>query len=101
MGNDRRRLALVDGEVDLLREVARRGGAERALTTREAALLAYLASRPLEAISREELQTRVWGYARAAITRTVDTTVRRLRQKIERDPANPVHLMTVHGQGYR
>ena len=64
-------------------------------------MFAYLASRPGEAVSREELYAQVWGYADAVVSRTVDTTVRRLRTKIEADPSNPAHLQTVHGQGYR
>ena len=42
-----------------------------------------------------------WGYARFPTTRTVDTHVLRLRQKFERDPERPEHIVTVHGQGYR
>jgi DNA-binding response OmpR family regulator len=43
----------------------------------------------------------VWGYERFPTTRTVDTHVLRLRQKFETDPERPVHILTVHGQGYR
>ncbi|MEQ1508010.1 MAG: winged helix-turn-helix domain-containing protein, partial [Myxococcota bacterium] len=92
---------LTDGAVDLGREVVRRHGKVTPLTTREAALFAYLASRPGQAVSRDELHTRVWGYAAAVVSRTVDTTIRRLRAKIEVDPSQPAHLQTVHGEGYR
>jgi DNA-binding winged helix-turn-helix (wHTH) protein/tetratricopeptide (TPR) repeat protein len=94
-------VAITDGTVDLGRELVARGGLLTPLTTREAALFGYLASRPGEVVSREQLQTEVWGYAAAVVSRTVDTTVRRLRTKIELDPAQPAHLQTVHGQGYR
>jgi predicted ATPase len=92
---------LADGAVDLSREVVIRAGAHTPLTTREAALLRFLASRPGTPVSRDELHTQVWGYASAVVSRTVDTTVRRLRTKIEADPGRPAHLQTVHGQGYR
>ena len=95
-------LPLELGTVDLVREqlVLHAGGVQR-LTTREAALLRYLAARQGETVTREELQTEVWGYAPDLVTRAVDNTVRRLRRKMERDPAVPDHLLTVHGEGYR
>ena len=69
------------------------------LTTREHRLLAFLAARPLEEVSRETLLSEVWGYASSTETRAVDATVMRLRRKIEADPRNPVHLTTVWGSG--
>jgi DNA-binding response OmpR family regulator/predicted ATPase len=71
------------------------------LTTRERALLAYLAAHPSRDVPREELLTEVWGYSEQVLTRTIDTTVRRLREKIERDPTQPTHLLTAFGVGYR
>ena len=62
-------MPLLDGTVDLQREVVRRGGTVEALTTREAALLAYLVERAGQPVSREQLQTEVWGYSAAVITR--------------------------------
>ncbi|MEZ4234986.1 MAG: winged helix-turn-helix domain-containing protein, partial [Myxococcota bacterium] len=94
-------VTLSDGTVDLGRELVTRRGQVTPLTTREAALIAYLAARPGEAVSRQQLHVDVWGYAASVVSRTVDTTVRRLRAKIEVDPAQPAHLQTVHGQGYR
>jgi predicted ATPase/DNA-binding winged helix-turn-helix (wHTH) protein len=96
-----RRLALEDGWVDLTHGLVHRGAAPISLTGKETDLLAWLGARPGYAASREELQREIWGYADSIVSRTVDTTVRRLRMKIEADDANPVHLLTVHGVGYR
>jgi DNA-binding response OmpR family regulator len=52
-------------------------------------------------ISRTELLNEVWGYNNYPTTRTVDTHILRLRQKLERDPTDPVHFRTVHGTGYK
>jgi DNA-binding response OmpR family regulator/tetratricopeptide (TPR) repeat protein len=83
------------------RLVLRPEGEPLPLTTREADLLQYLAARPQVAVSRDELLASVWGYADTVVTRVCDNTVRRLREKIERDPSRPEHLITVHGTGYR
>jgi len=76
-------------------------GASGKLTTKEAQLLAYLASRPSTIIPRDELLREVWGYADHVLSRAADHTVTRLRKKIEPDPSNPIHLLTIHGTGYR
>jgi two-component system alkaline phosphatase synthesis response regulator PhoP len=78
-----------------------RAGREVRLTRKEFELLHYLAEHPGEVITRDRLLDEVWGYEQFPTTRTVDTHVLRLRQKLERDPERPVHLLTVHGQGYR
>ncbi len=77
------------------------GGDERALTAKEFDLLWLLASHPGVVFSREILMERVWGYQAAVDTGTVTVHIRRLREKIERDPSKPVHLQTVWGVGYR
>jgi DNA-binding response OmpR family regulator len=82
------------------REV-RRGGDLLKLTVKEFDLLWFLASNPNEVFSRDQLMDRVWGYAAALDTGTITVHVRRLREKIERDPARPVVLETVWGVGYR
>lgn len=64
-------------------------------------MLAYLAARPGEDVTREELLQEVWGYRGDVVSRTVDTTLQRLRSKVEREPKNPAHILTVHGLGYR
>jgi two-component system response regulator VicR len=52
-------------------------------------------------ISRDELLDKVWGYEHYPCTRTVDNHMLKLRQKLERDPSHPLHLLTVHGLGYK
>jgi DNA-binding response OmpR family regulator len=82
------------------REVTRAG--ERvALTAREFDLLWFLASNPRRVFSRTHLMDRVWGHLPALDTGTVTVHVRRLREKLEPDPARPTHLQTVWGVGYR
>jgi DNA-binding response OmpR family regulator len=80
---------------------ATRGGEPLDLTPREFAILRYLIDRSDEAVSRDALLHHVWGYEPNTFTRTVDTHMARLRQKIERVPAEPRHILTVHGAGYK
>lgn len=88
-------------EVDLRRRILRRDGQEERLTTHEAGVLAYLIARAGSDVSREELLERVWGYSPSMQTRTVDNQILKLRKKIEKVPADPRHILTVHGLGYR
>ncbi|MCB9795246.1 MAG: winged helix-turn-helix domain-containing protein [Alphaproteobacteria bacterium] len=81
--------------------VLRSDGALLRLTTREVELLRYLAAHPGQDVPREELLTEVWGYAETIVSRAVDSAISRLRTKLEPDPSQPVHLLTVHGAGYR
>ena len=92
----------VDGdlEVDVAARQARRGGAVVALTAREFELLVFLMRHPGQAFRREEILDHVWGY-RYGDTSTVTVHVRRLREKIEPDPAEPTRIATVWGIGYR
>ena len=71
------------------------------LTGKEFDLLFFLASNPREVFSRKQLMDRVWGYEAALDTGTVTVHIRRLRSKIERDPATPQRLETLWGVGYR
>jgi DNA-binding response OmpR family regulator len=71
------------------------------LTAREFDLLHYLASSPGRVYTRDHLMETVWGYTFAAETSTVTVHMRRLREKIEPDPANPRYLQTVWGVGYK
>jgi two-component system OmpR family response regulator len=71
------------------------------LTTKEYDLLVFLAQNESYVFNREQLLEKVWGYDFAGDTRTVDVHIRWLRQKIETDPANPQHLLTVRGTGYK
>lgn len=89
-----------DLHIDLpAREVTRRGALVM-VTAREFDLLVHLARHPRRAFSREELLERVWGYS-FGDTATVTVHVRRLREKIEANPSQPEHLLTVWGVGYR
>ncbi len=87
--------------IDFQRYEATRGGQPLDITRKEFHLLRLLASRAGEAVSREKLLEEVWGMESYPTTRTVDTHVFNLRAKLERDPRAPIHLITVHGIGYR
>jgi DNA-binding response OmpR family regulator len=76
-------------------------GEECALTMREYELLLFLARHPGQAFSRNALMDRVWGYSFYTDTSTVTVHIRRLRAKVEGDPARPRHIETVWGIGYR
>jgi len=97
-------LRLADGSVIDTRNLsASIDGREVRFTRREMEVLQYLGSHSERPVPREELLHRVWGYAPELDieTRTVDIHIAKLRRKIERDPGNPVHLVTVRGGGYR
>ncbi|TNE91387.1 MAG: response regulator transcription factor [Deltaproteobacteria bacterium] len=87
--------------VDLRRRVLSKDGIESHLTTHEAGTLAYLITHRGRDVSRDELLREVWGYTAALTTRTVDNQILKLRKKIEDVPAQPRHILTVHGTGYR
>ena len=70
------------------------------LTPREYDIICYFFERPAQVISREELMENVWGYDYYGDLRAVDVAMRRLREKLEDDPADPKHLMTKRGAGY-
>jgi DNA-binding response OmpR family regulator len=72
-----------------------------ALTPQQFKLLKYFAQYPLRVISREQLLSEVWGYDSYPSTRTVDSHILVLRQKLEPDPSRPVHFVTVHNAGYK
>jgi DNA-binding response OmpR family regulator len=88
---------VIDG---LGREVTR-AGTNVPMTAREFDLLWFFVGHPRQAFSRAQLMDSVWGYAAAIDTGTVTVHVRRLREKIERDPSQPAHLRTIWGVGYR
>jgi DNA-binding response OmpR family regulator len=97
----RQRLEFGDVALDGASREATKGAEPITLTAREFDLLWFLASHPRHVFSREQLMDRVWGYEAALDTGTVTVHVRRLREKIEADPARPAHLQTVWGVGYR
>ena len=76
-------------------------GVDQELTEKEAMILKVLAEHPNEIVSREDLLEQVWGYDVFPSSRTVDNFILRLRKRFERDPANPLHFLTVWGVGYR
>jgi DNA-binding response OmpR family regulator len=88
-------------EVDGARRELRRGGTPVRLTRKEFDLLFLLASNPGRAFSRTELLEDVWDFAWDGDTSTVTVHIRRLREKVEEDPSDPRHLVTVWGVGYR
>ena len=94
---------LVFGELELIPDEGKVlvNGEEVHLTKTEFRLLCELAANPGKVLSRESLLDRVWGYGYFGDGRLVDVHVRRLRTKIEADPANPRHVVTVRGLGYR
>jgi DNA-binding response OmpR family regulator len=90
-----------DVQVDFRRYVARRCGKLVEMTRKEFATLRILVARAGEVVTREELLNEVWGYEAYPVSRTVDNHIAGLRAKLEKDPARPVHIRTVHGVGYR
>jgi DNA-binding response OmpR family regulator len=94
-------LELGDLTIDGASRIVTRAGEPVSLTAREFDLLWFLASNPRRVFSRSHLMDRVWGHAPALDTGTVTVHIRRLREKLEADPAHPTHLQTVWGVGYR
>jgi two-component system response regulator VicR len=90
-----------DVAVDFLSWEARKGSQPLEMTRKEFGILRFLASRAGEVVSRYELLNEVWGYENYPTTRTVDNHIAGLRAKIEADAAEPRHLRTVHGVGYK
>jgi len=86
--------------IDLNRYEARKHGKPLELTLREFELLKYLAEREDKVYSREQLLEDVWGYEYYGDIRTVDVTVRRLREKLEDDSSDPRYVLTKRGVGY-
>lgn len=86
--------------IDLNRYEVRKNGKPLELTLREFELLKYLAERESRVFSREQLLEEVWGYEYYGDIRTVDVTVRRLREKLEDDSSDPKYIMTKRGIGY-
>jgi DNA-binding response OmpR family regulator len=90
-----------DVEVNTRSNEVRRAGAPVDLSSKEFALLAYFVAHPAETLSRDRLLDAVWGYENYPNTRTVDTHVLHLRQKLEANPEEPRLILTVHGSGYK
>lgn len=90
-----------DVAVNFRRYEASKGGEPLKLTRKEFGTLRFLIARAGEVVSRSELLEEVWDYQEYPTTRTVDNHVASLRSKIERNAADPKHLLTVHGVGYK
>jgi DNA-binding response OmpR family regulator len=90
-----------DISVDFQKMEVLRAGKPVALTPQEFKLLKYFSQNQDRVLSRDQLLSDVWGYNSYPSTRTVDSHVLTLRQKLEREPANPVHFVTVHNAGYK
>ena len=87
--------------IDFKKMEVQREGNIVVLTAQEFKTLQFLVQNADRVISRDELLNEVWGYQNYPSTRTVDNHILKLRQKLERDPASPVHFRTVHGMGYK
>ena len=98
-----RTLSIGNLDIDTENLSGMKGSDEIAFTKREVEVLSYLAQNSERPVSREELLSKVWGYARGLNieTRTVDIHIAKLRRKIEVDPKAPERLITVRGAGYR
>lgn len=94
-------LRLGDVEIDFQKLTCHRGEDLISLTAREFRMLEVLAAAQGRPVSRDEFLDKAWEYNAFPTTRTVDNQILALRQKLEADPAKPIHLVTVHGIGYR
>ena len=95
------RVTFGDAEIDFAAARATFEGEPVKLTARELDLIKLFVEREGQALTREEIVRRVWGYDYEGTDRTLDNFVSRLRQKLEHDPANPKHFLTVRGIGYQ
>lgn len=90
-----------DCEVDFKKMTVRRGGKPIVLSAHEFKLLKFFTENAERVLTRDVLLSEVWGYNVCPTTRTVDNQILKLRQKLEPDPTNPKHLLTIYGAGYK
>ena len=90
-----------DCEIDFKKMTVMRKGGAIVLTAHEFKLLKFFTENSERVLTREALLNEVWGYNYYPTTRTVDNQILKLRQKLEPDPANPSHLVTIYGAGYK
>lgn len=95
------RFSFGDIELDFKKYEAKKGGVKLELSSREFQILKTLITHDGEVVSRYTLMEEVWGYDDLPTQRAIDTNVARLRQKLEDDPAQPKHILTVYGAGYK
>ncbi len=94
-------IRLGDVEVDRKKYTATRGRRTAGLTAREVRLLDHFHAHAGEVLSRDDILNAVWGVDYLGTTRTLDQHIAQLRKKVEKDPARPAIILTVHGVGYR
>jgi len=94
-------VSIGDLKLDLRRLRATKKGKPLDLSPREFELLQFLIAHAGETVTREQLLHHIWGEHASLYTRTIDAHITRLRHKLEADQANPQHIITVHGIGYR
>ena len=90
-----------DCEIDFKKMTVTRLSGPVVLTSHEFRLLKFFIDHAERVLSRDELLNEVWGYNCYPTTRTVDNQILKLRQKLEPDPANPSHFLTIYGAGYK
>jgi DNA-binding response OmpR family regulator len=90
-----------DVELNFKKYTARKDGQALDLSPREFEILRHLIRHRGEIVTRDQLLDEVWGYNNTPVTRTVDNHIAKLRQKIELNPSEPQHIITVHRLGYR
>jgi DNA-binding response OmpR family regulator len=98
---DDRPIEFADVRIDPRTLKGRKGKTEFGLTLREVQLMQFFVEHDGDVLDRSLILDEVWGLKYEGTTRTLDQHVARLRRKIERDPSNPEHILTVHGVGYR
>lgn len=90
-----------DVMVDFSKMDVTRSGEKVQMTAKEFKTLEFMTKNAQRVVSRDELLNEVWGYQNYPCTRTVDNHILRLRQKLESDPSDPSHFLTIHGVGYK
>ena len=93
--------AFADLHIDFKKQEALKGSKKLDLSAKEFQILKFFAQREGEVVSRDLLLTDVWKYEDLPTTRTVDNFILTLRKKLEKNPAKPKHLLTIHGSGYK
>ena len=93
--------SFADVIINFKKRIASKGKKEFYLTAKEYDLLKLLIAHEGEVVSRDTILNEVWGYEKFPTTRTVDTFIHNIRQKIEKEPSRPAHLLTIPWSGYR
>ena len=88
-------------EINFETYTATKKGKPVAMTSKEFEILRYLWQHQKQVISRDDLLTKVWGYDESITSRTVDNFILKIRKNIEKNPAEPKHIVTMHGIGYK